>query len=683
MNKLITKICILVLLVSILIGCMPINVVLADNEFAGGSGTASDPYLISNANHLNNIRNKRDKYFKLTKDIDLGVYSEGAGWEPIEYFEGILDGGEEHYKILNLYINRPNESKLGLFKEISEDGEILNVSLINIKITGKDGIGGITHHNSGYISNCSVSGSINGSWIIGGITGINAGIIANSNTDVNLTGSQLIGGIAGYNINSSDEFVHLITNSYAKVNIVGEYSVGGIVGSNYSRISSCYSSGKVIGVNAVGGLAGSNEKYSDTYTLTVSITDSYSLCEVEGNEFVGGLVGGNYEKINNCYSVGLVTGLGNVGGLVGKNTNNESVANNYWDIEKSNMTTSNGGTGKTTTEMKSKNTYTNWDFDSIWNITSNSNSGYPVLRVNEYVREIKNNIPILRSNIQSSIKVNIDEVTPYKANLSNVFIDPDNDNMTYRVSINGGSYVVVNSSYTYTPASLGETVLVFKANDGKSDSDDTYAVYISVEGPKNKMPTIRSDVQSSVSVNVEVGTPYAINLNNVFSDPDNDNITFKVSVDNREYSILNSSYYSFIPESKGEIKLVFRANDGKEDSVDVYTVTLSVTEPVIQTYTLKVISSAGGIVAADIENSYVQGDIIKLVAKPSAGYVFMKWTSIGGGRLSSESDIEITFTMPGNNAVVNAEFEIINPVMKPVVNKHHTKGLYHFIKQLY
>ena len=33
------------------------------NEFAGGSGTEADPYLISTATHLNNVRNYPDKYF--------------------------------------------------------------------------------------------------------------------------------------------------------------------------------------------------------------------------------------------------------------------------------------------------------------------------------------------------------------------------------------------------------------------------------------------------------------------------------------------------------------------------------------------------------------------------------------------------------------------------------------------
>ncbi len=52
-------------------------------EFAGGSGTENDPYLISTVTHLNNVRNYLDKHFRLTADLDLSAYGEDDGWEPM------------------------------------------------------------------------------------------------------------------------------------------------------------------------------------------------------------------------------------------------------------------------------------------------------------------------------------------------------------------------------------------------------------------------------------------------------------------------------------------------------------------------------------------------------------------------------------------------------------------------
>jgi len=77
---------------------------------------------------------------------------------------------------------------------------------------------------------------------------------------------------------------------------------------------------------------------------------------------VGGLLGECYNtEITNCYSFGPVTGPDYTGGLIGyKETS--TITNSYWDTETSSQATSDGGTGKTTSEMKIQSTYINWDF---------------------------------------------------------------------------------------------------------------------------------------------------------------------------------------------------------------------------------------------------------------------------------------------------------------------------------
>ena len=41
------------------------------SDFAGGSGTEDDPYLISTAEHLNNVRKQRDAYFEMINDVEF------------------------------------------------------------------------------------------------------------------------------------------------------------------------------------------------------------------------------------------------------------------------------------------------------------------------------------------------------------------------------------------------------------------------------------------------------------------------------------------------------------------------------------------------------------------------------------------------------------------------------------
>jgi hypothetical protein len=74
------------------------------------------------------------------------------------------------------------------------------------------------------------------------------------------------------------------------------------------------------------------------------------------------------------YSAGAVTG-NPAGGLAGNKNVLGDVIASYWDTITSGCTTSGGGTGKTTAQMRSAASYQNWDFDTIWSICESV--GYP------------------------------------------------------------------------------------------------------------------------------------------------------------------------------------------------------------------------------------------------------------------------------------------------------------------
>ena len=362
------------------------NIPYPPSPFAGGSGTETDPYQVSNAGQLNEVRNHLDKHFIQTADIDLtdsvtygGIqYNGGEGWEPIgnqlDTFRGSYNGNE--YIIINLYINRPfNGMDSGLFGYLD---------------------------NSGVISSCSVSGIVNGYEQTGLLVGKNNGTIINSSTIGEVSGSNTVGGFVGSNLNFG-----VITGSYSevKVNSTG-ITVGGFAGLNAGEIEGCHSKGDVQGIKLVGGLVGANtgnidESFSsgnvsgDTTNSDTdsgglvgvnsgSIYNSYSLGNVEGYRFVGGLVGRNstisYDgNISNSYSTGTVTGTAGIGGLIGHNPG--IVTSSYWDTDSSGITTSAGGTGYSTSEMHQQTTFIDWNFTDIWNI--DEDSSYPYLRNNE------------------------------------------------------------------------------------------------------------------------------------------------------------------------------------------------------------------------------------------------------------------------------------------------------------
>jgi hypothetical protein len=102
-----------------------------------------------------------------------------------------------------------------------------------------------------------------------------------------------------------------------KSKINGNYYVGCIVGFNKGRISNCNASGNVTGVTVVGGIAGENED-------TINNCSASSSCFASGERLSGSIVGGiagrcAYGAIRNCHSTGDVRGdIVEVGGIVGQ-----------------------------------------------------------------------------------------------------------------------------------------------------------------------------------------------------------------------------------------------------------------------------------------------------------------------------------------------------------------------------
>ncbi len=321
--------------------------VTAEAKYSGGTGEPNDPYLIATAADLNDIGNHEedwDKHFILVNDVNLADYT-GTQFKIIgtsrnNPFQGVFDGND--HKVWNFTWSSTGRDYIGLFGYVDSDGLIKNLCLENIDVNAVNGdvVGGLAGNNSGTIINCYSTGIVTGN-------------------------GEFVSGLVGLNYGT-------ITNCYFTGSVSGHYSVGGVVGGNYVTftITNCYSSGSVSGYNYVGGFVGLNNG---------TITNCYSSSSVSGNDNVGGLMGGNWYTVTNCYSTGSVTGNLNVGGLVGDGDANYVNAS-FWDVNTTGQSSSDGGEGKTTDEMKTENTFTDsgWDFIDIWNIGEKQT--YPFLR---------------------------------------------------------------------------------------------------------------------------------------------------------------------------------------------------------------------------------------------------------------------------------------------------------------
>ncbi|MGB6873260.1 MAG: GLUG motif-containing protein [Dehalococcoidia bacterium] len=260
--------------------------------------------------------------FRLENDLDLAA-------EPdfyIPYLAGEFDG--DGHKIRNLTLDRGSMLQIGLFGYVASGGKVSEVGAENVNIAGSEYVGGLVGWNDGTVSDCYATGSLAGEWgPAAGLVGRNQGTVSNCC----FTGSVTGGGTSG--------------------------NVGGLIGMNDGTVRNCYSTGSVTGGDPTGGLVGSNFG---------TVSNSYCTASASGRGNVGGLVGYNGGTVRDCYSTGRVTGgWGPTGGLVGSvGWSGGSVSSSYWDTKTSGQATSAGGTGKTTTEMKTIATFSG----AGWNI---------------------------------------------------------------------------------------------------------------------------------------------------------------------------------------------------------------------------------------------------------------------------------------------------------------------------
>jgi hypothetical protein len=310
---------------------------------------------------LDDIRDDLGDSYILMNDLDSNApgYEElaspttngGKGWQPIgtydDPFTGSFDG--QVYDIRDLFINRPDEDCVGLFSTTG-DGVIEDIGVVNADVTGKWCTGGLVGVNRGIVNNSYSTGSVTGSAHVSGLVGANVGEVSNSYSTSSVTGDSYVGGLVGTNSGT-------VSNSYSTGSVTGDGYVGGLVGINYeATISNSYSTGSVTGdYYFVGGLVGANSG---------TVSNSYSTGSVTGDAVVGGLVGDNSGTVSSSYSTGSVTGDEYVGGLVGWNVEG-TVSNSFWDTVTSGQATSQGGTGKTTVQMKNITNFSGATWDII------------------------------------------------------------------------------------------------------------------------------------------------------------------------------------------------------------------------------------------------------------------------------------------------------------------------------
>ena len=334
-----------------------------DVQFAGGSGTAEDPWQIATAEQLDRVRDDLKAHYVLTDDIDLSGYE---NWIPIGAFQSLSDAPEDAevphpdfaftgtfdgagHTISNLTVSCEAPMGAGLFgcasgtesgaasighftlKDVNVSGfylvggavglQFMSCSVTDIHLvgenhlTGMQGIGGIVGTGFDLISDCSATADIT----VSGDDGACAGLIAGGTTMSSIKNCEVTGGSITADGNAT-------------------WGFGALCGAPWGapEITDCKVSGTVITVNGennrlVGGLVGFGGSYDPTAPAQISgcTVEDVSIVVSETTDSVGGLIGAGKEMmegsdvmssfvISGCSVSGTIEGGGNnVGEVVG------------------------------------------------------------------------------------------------------------------------------------------------------------------------------------------------------------------------------------------------------------------------------------------------------------------------------------------------------------------------------
>ena len=397
--------------------------------YDGGSGTAEDPYRISNAKQLaylsyavRNGTSYKDKHFKLTNDIWLNNTDNWTEWDyfnppanewtPIgkfysnsgyAMFKGSFDG--QGHTVYGMFYSQTDISFCGLFGMVGQnpEGYIKNVTVARSFMEACDNVGAIAGYltNYGGIENCHNLGKVRGSGWVGGIVGYvtnTSGTTAirycSNYTSVKSSGAD-VGGIVGY----ARENCSIISCTNDASFVKGYRCVGGIIGNaNGTTVKKCRNNGELRGTEDIGGVAGLAvntviERCYSGHDMTTryrtggivgtmsggSISDCFNTGDVNCIEIAGGVVSGaSGTSIARCYSIGNIAARRKAGRAIGVKGDG-AVLSNVFTLANCCPNSNGYGTELALPMFAAQSSYTGFDFENTWII--NPDTEYPFAEI--------------------------------------------------------------------------------------------------------------------------------------------------------------------------------------------------------------------------------------------------------------------------------------------------------------
>ena len=359
-----------------------------------------------------------------------------------------------------------------------------------------------------------------------------------------------MGGLLGYAKSNVD-------SSYAVANVKGDDNVGGLVGSAYGNISKSYALGNVngdednssAGNDNLGGLVGYQYNGSVARSFAVgdvsgttkigglvgrfdgseilksyangNVTGRYYKTEDEntGNYYIGGLVGFGKGSLEETYASGAVKGMEKdpvfTGCLVGYVNGKMTIKKSYYDatvcrlgVEGSDeygdvYAEVDNTPAQTTAAMKTKDTYSQWNFVVDWDILKDS---YPYL---QYYAMSSSSIESSSSSVVSSSSAksssSVATVSSSSKMVSSSSIQGSSSSIKSSSSVVKSSSSVSSSSAKISSSSSvvvssSSTAIENRSSNSKSSSSSVKSSSSSAKNSSSSAKSSSSKAKSSSSI---------------------------------------------------------------------------------------------------------------------------------------------------------------------------------------
>ena len=323
----------------------------SQSEFAGGSGTAADPYQIATPAQLASVNDFLEQSYVLTADLDLSGYE---NWVPIGTFQPISSSPEDAetptaalsftgsfdgagHTISQVSITQPEAYGTGLFGCVGggeAPARIHDLTVENATVTGNWLTGGVVgyQYENCTLENVQLTGgnTITGSSGVGGLVGGGVSDITGCTAQADIIVSGDNGGSAG--VLGGGLVGCTLTDCTAAGSVKAEgagcFGLGGLAGALQEGVSvvNCTADTTItLGENGTmaGGLLGYTGTYDETAkTLVQGCTATVQLTAADSAYRLGGIIGGGFYleaykelrpvpsmyTLEDCHSAGSITG---------------------------------------------------------------------------------------------------------------------------------------------------------------------------------------------------------------------------------------------------------------------------------------------------------------------------------------------------------------------------------------